>query len=54
VRLGNVVECKDAIAEFEEEVCAEGDECPERKLWACFVSISLIEDGIVWGLKWSM
>lgn len=32
MRLGHIIECEDAIAEFEEEVCAEGDEGPEWKL----------------------
>jgi hypothetical protein len=33
VRLGYIVECEDAVSEFEEEVCAEGNEGPERKLF---------------------
>ena len=28
----DIVECEDAVAELEEEVCAEGDEGPEGKL----------------------
>jgi len=29
VGLWNVIECEDAVSEFEEEVCAEGNEAPE-------------------------
>lgn len=32
VRGGDIVECEDAVAELEEEVCAEGDEGPEWEL----------------------
>jgi hypothetical protein len=32
VCLGNVVECHDAVAESEEEVCAKGNNGPEGKL----------------------
>jgi len=31
MRLGHIVECEDAVSEFEEKVCAEGDEGPEGK-----------------------
>lgn len=32
MRFWYIVECEDAETEFEEEVSAEGYECPERKL----------------------
>lgn len=35
IRVGNIVECEDSEAEFEEEVCAKGDEGPEGKLQSC-------------------
>lgn len=38
MRGGDIVECEDAVAELEEEVCAEGDEGPEWELWVICVS----------------
>jgi hypothetical protein len=35
VRFWHVVEGEDAVAEFEEEVCAEGNEGPEGDLQPC-------------------
>lgn len=32
MRLGHIVECQDAVSEFEQQVCAEGNEGPEWKL----------------------
>jgi hypothetical protein len=38
VRRGDIVEREDAVAELEEEICAEGDESPEWELWVGRVS----------------
>lgn len=38
MRSRHIVEGEDSVAELEEEVCAEGDECPEWKLHGIFVS----------------
>lgn len=39
MRLGNVVECENAVSEFEEEVCTEGNEGPEWKLSKSTMSV---------------
>lgn len=39
--LRNIVECEHAIAELEEEVCAEGNEGPEGKLVYVLVRLAM-------------
>lgn len=38
MRSRHIVEGEDSVAELEEKVCAEGDECPEWELHGIFVS----------------